>query len=79
MDAIIFSEGYVKQRLKAPATADFAIATDDHASQIDDSTFYIHSYVDSQNGFGANIRSNYTCVMVFFSNNTHNCKDLTIE
>lgn len=53
-------ESRVKGLLKAPATAKFPW---DSPAVIDlgNNEFLLRSYVDAQNGFGALIRSNYTC------------------
>lgn len=59
-------ERFVKDRLKAPATADFTGAT---ATQIPDTkAFRVLGAVDSENGFGAKIRTGYTC-QTYYSNN----------
>lgn len=52
----------VKSYLKAPATAQFPEANDSSAWDIswDDDYFYVSSYVDSQNSFGALIRTQFT-------------------
>lgn len=52
----------VKSYLKAPATAQFPEANDGSAWDIswDDDYFYVSSYVDSQNSFGALIRTQFT-------------------
>lgn len=58
--ALIFSRMYVKEHLKSPKTADFASFTASHCTKLTDGkTYKIASYVDSQNGFGAMIRTRY--------------------
>lgn len=62
--AVHAAHGYVTQRLKSPATAQFPY-TSDHAVDTDKSgNFVVESYVDSENGFGANIRTHYRCTMI---------------
>lgn len=66
--AFVMSQEFVKQRLKSPATAEFPYITDRGVNvyQMEPDTACKHSvtaYVDSQNGFGAMIRSTYTVVM----------------
>lgn len=52
-------EHYVKQRLKAPATADFehhqVVATGDR--------YKVEGAVDAENSFGAQLRHTYTCIV----------------
>lgn len=52
----------IKSYLKAPATAQFPEANDSSAWDIswDDDYFYVSSYVDSQNSFGALVRTQFT-------------------
>jgi hypothetical protein len=50
---------HVKSRLVAPATADFASYWDSAVVAEADSAVRIRSYVDAQNGFGANVRTTY--------------------
>lgn len=51
---------FVKARLKAPATADFS-SLSGSATSAGNNKYVVHAYVDAQNGFGANIRTTYTC------------------
>lgn len=50
---------FVEKRLKAPATAEFGGEATTHSGQ----SFTVAGHVDSQNSFGALIRSNYTCTV----------------
>lgn len=58
-DATSACEGMVEDRLKAPATADF----DTRTAVEGDSGWVVTGVVDSQNGFGAQIRSAYRCTI----------------
>ncbi len=66
IDATMMCEEFVKKRLKSPYSAKFPYSDAIYLS--DDSTDKIHkyklsSYVDSQNSFGAMIRTSYTCII----------------
>jgi len=52
-------EDFIPTRLKAPATAEFSGVTVATAGE----TYTVTGSVDSQNSFGAQIRSSFTCVM----------------
>lgn len=52
-------EDFIPKRLKAPATAEFSDVTVATAGE----TYTVTGSVDSQNSFGAQIRSSFTCVM----------------
>lgn len=59
VDAFTYAQILVKRRLKSPTTADFAWM---HESSVKSSTcglWTVHSYVDSENSFGATVRTHY--------------------
>ncbi|EPY6472024.1 hypothetical protein ACWO4B_002695 [Clostridium sporogenes] len=72
---------YVKEELKCPSTATFPDYKDVIVSKID-AGFYIIGYVDSENSFGAKIRSKYRCTLknnedmeletIYFHDNNNN-------
>jgi len=51
---------FVQERLKAPSSADFPWYSEEYVS-VRGETYWVSSYVDSQNSFGAKIRSHYIC------------------
>ena len=57
--AYLASKKFIKRRLKSPSTAKFPWSDEAMVSTGPDCTYTVRSYVDSQNGFGAMIRSNY--------------------
>jgi len=57
--AFVEANSFVKKRLKSPSTADFPWGSDGRVGKSGDCTFVVRSYVDSQNSFGAMIRTNY--------------------
>jgi hypothetical protein len=68
--AFQMSRDFVKDRLRAPTTAEFPWATDDGVSVVDlgDCTFDVHAYVDAQNAFGAKIRNRYDVKLRYLGN-----------
>lgn len=62
IDACVMAQDFVKDRLKAPATADFSSCSDGSATK-NGETWTVTGYVDSQNGFGAKLRSRYIAIM----------------
>ncbi|MCE0853883.1 hypothetical protein LU689_28660 [Pseudomonas asiatica] len=65
--AYVMSQEFVKQRLKSPASADFPYLNNRDVMSVanHDCTFYVSSYVDAQNGFGAKIRTYYKATMKY--------------
>lgn len=55
-----FSRAYIEKILKSPSTAKFSYSPNITQDPKDKNLFEIVSYVDSQNGFGAMIRSNWS-------------------
>ncbi len=76
-EALVSSRHFVKEKLKSPSTAEFGESTE-YVFQSNDSQFVVKSYVDSQNGFGAMLRTNYSCVMTFKPNDMVGCENLQI-
>lgn len=64
-DAYYTSQVFVKRNLKAPSTAEFPSQSESTITMSEDgSTYKIYSFVDSQNGFGAMIRTKYYVKMI---------------
>lgn len=60
--AYIMMADFVKARLRSPSTADFPGVFDgrgDHVKRVEGQTYMIVSWVDSQNAFGATIRTEF--------------------
>ena len=75
--ALVYSHSCIKEKLKAPASADFP--SDLKAvSHLNDSIFIINSYVDSQNSFGAMIRTKYTCKITIIDEDHYRCDDVLL-
>ena len=80
INAKVFAETQVKKMLKSPSTASFNWNADDFITKINDTTFFVKGYVDSQNSFGAQIRSNYSCTVVYLDKTKMvKCDNLVIE
>lgn len=75
--ALVYSHTCVEERLKAPATADFPSDLD-AVNPVSDSVFVINSYVDSQNGFGAMIRTRYICKITIIDEDHYRCDDVQL-
>lgn len=69
IDAFVMSQSFVEQRLIAPATAKFPYIGDAYeVTKLDSVTWLVDSYVDSQNGFGAFIRTRYVAKLMYMGN-----------
>jgi len=69
---------FVEKRLKSPASAKFHLE-DFSFLKYEDNSYSIKSYVDSQNGFGAMIRSDFICRIKFNDKNEAILENLEIK
>ncbi len=53
---------HIKSKLKSPSTASFIGVMDTQFTPMTECRMLIKGYVDSQNGFGATIRTHYTAI-----------------
>ncbi len=74
---------FVKDRLKAPSTATFRNFFQDDGevsvSGYGDGPYTVMSTVDSQNGFGAKIRSSFSCTVTNTSGDNWRLNSISIE
>lgn len=61
--AFLACKQFVTKRLRAPATAKFTNSSEAVVNLLSDNEWAVASHVDSQNGFGAMIRSTFTCTV----------------
>lgn len=66
--AYIQCQLHVEDMLKSPASAKFPSSLDTNIHDMGNNTFEIRSYVDSQNSFGAMIRTNFFCKIQYTGN-----------
>lgn len=59
VDHVLNAQNFVKKNLKAPSTAKFPPTTTARVYPTGTDSYRVHSYVDSQNGFGAMLRSDW--------------------
>lgn len=72
------SQQCVKELLKSPSTAEFPSGSNQFVTKIDEDTYLINSYVDSQNSFGAMLRTNYVCQITLNSDDTYTCDNVEL-
>lgn len=65
LESISQCETRIEKMLKSPSTAAF-----DSTSESDGGKWTVTGTVDSENGFGASVRSNYQCTVVINDDNT---------
>lgn len=80
--AFVMSQGFVEKRLKSPSTAKFPYVSDEgvKVGYIGECTNLVVAYVDSQNGFGATVRSQYAVKIKYNpEDETYTALDVVIE
>ena len=60
----------IRSNLRSPSTAEFIGVTDTYFQQLPECRMLIKGYVDSQNGFGATVRTHYTAVTRYEKSNS---------
>lgn len=79
IDALTHAQIYIKSKLKSPVSAEFEGGVGG-VVKINDTTFTVIGTVDSQNGFGALLRSNYSCKVIFHpKTDTHDIENVVIQ
>ena len=69
-----YCKDWVKERLKTPSTANFPFTPLKVIKE--DGSYYVYSYVDAQNSFGAEIRTKFICVTKC---NEHSCSFVDLQ
>jgi hypothetical protein len=71
LGAVVMCEEFIKDNLKAPSTAEFeSIFSRDVERLTNENQFRVQMYVDAENGFGANIRSEWLCYVSYVGDET---------
>lgn len=75
-----YSKDFVKQNLKSPSTAEFPGTSEKikHTTYLGGDKYKIESWADSQNSFGAMVRTKFSCTITFVGDKVR-CEDLVIE
>lgn len=79
--AYLMSQNFVKDRLKSPASAKFPSRFDDDVviASLGSERYRVSAWVDSQNGFGAMIRTAYVAVVRYTGNNNWRLESLEFD
>lgn len=72
--AMVVCQDFVKDQLKAPATAEFS----DEEATLLAGTWTVNGNVDAENSFGANLRQSYACVVKHTGNDNYHLVKLTM-
>ncbi|QIE89447.1 hypothetical protein [Pseudomonas nitroreducens] len=82
--AFVMSQGFVRQRLKSPGTAEFPMITSpgvrvEYLPQEAGCKHAVLAYVDAQNSFGGTVRNRYSVIMERVSSDVWRAHDLKIQ
>lgn len=78
-DAVVQSHLCIEKLLKSPGSAKFPYQPDETIDQLNDSTFIVLSYVDSQNDLGVLKRTYYRCKVIGRELGQARCEDIKLE
>lgn len=77
--AWIAAQDAVKDQLKSPSSAEFPPFDQEFVFKRKPNEFKVTSYVDADNSFGANLRNNFVCDIVFKNETDFNAKCVLLE
>lgn len=70
---------FVRNRLKAPATADFPCCYSDLTERLSGDRYRVDAHVDSENALGAKIRTDFVCTVQLESGYQWTLVDLQVQ
>lgn len=83
VSAWVMAQDFVKKRLVSPGSADFGgwldQIADDCVTDLGEGEYIIKGWVDSQNKFGAKLRSHFTCRLKYVGNDKWQCESMDLH
>lgn len=76
--AYLMAQQFVDGELKSPGSAKYPDYSEDYVQLTGDNTYSVSAYVDSQNGFGALIRTSWKTTVINEGNDKWRCKGVDI-
>ena len=80
--AWVMAQDFVKKRLVSPGSADFGgmfeQSHEDCVTDLGEGRYLVRGWDDSQNRFGANLRSGFTCALRYVGDDQWQCESLHI-
>lgn len=74
--ALVMAQGFVKDNLKSPSSAEFGWPSEYSIIQLEENRFSVSGWVDSQNSFGAMLRTNFVCDVEYAGNDEWRLRNL---
>ncbi|MCR4434128.1 MAG: hypothetical protein NUV70_08790 [Caldiserica bacterium] len=68
IEAYVMAQVFVEKWLKAPSTAQYPLASEATIDDLGGGRWRVRAWVDSQNSFGAMVRSNFDCTLKYTGN-----------
>ena len=78
MDAYSMAQQFVTDTLKSPASAKYPDYDEEYVQLTGDNTYSVAAYVDSQNSFGALIRTSWTATVINEGNGHWRCEGVNV-
>lgn len=79
-EAWTMAKEFVEDRLKSPASADYGgQVSSETVTQTGENTFSVSAWVDSENAFGATIRTRFDCKLRYRGDGNWRCEELAIH
>jgi hypothetical protein len=79
VEAWTMCQGFVEDRLVAPATAEYPFDFRPYVEDLGGGRFVVAAYVDAENEFGAQLRSDFRCDVAYQGDGTWELVSLEVE
>lgn len=79
IEAFLICQDFVEDRLKAPATAEYPSDYRKYTERLASGRFRVTAYVDAQNSFGAQVRTDFVCVVKYVGDETWELESLALD
>lgn len=79
VSAFTMCQSFVEDRLRAPSSADWPCCYTDFTTHLGDGRYRVQTYVDAQNAFGAQIRSDVMCVVEWAGGDRWRLEEISVE
>jgi len=79
ISAWVMSQDFVSSKLKSPATAKFPFFSEEYVRYLGEERYQVVAHVDSQNSFGAMIRTRFNCVLKYIGDDKWTLEKLEFE
>lgn len=79
VEAWVMCQDFIEDRLVSPGSAKYPWGYSDYTTYLGDGSYRVRAYVDSQNSFGALIRTQFECKITYVGDETWHLDSLAFD